>query len=87
MTPVFDALARNAVERPQNLAFADGQRGLTWSALAQAVACAAAGFAAGPRIVGLRLAGLDYVIGDLAATLAGCRVVPVPGFFSTGQVA
>lgn len=87
MTPVFDALARNAVERPQNMAFADGQRGLTWSTLAQAVACAAAGFAAGSRIVGLRLAGLDYVIGDLAATLAGCRVVPVPGFFSTGQVA
>ena len=27
------------------------------------------------------------MIGDLAATLAGCRVVPVPGFFSQGQVA
>ncbi|MGR3249577.1 MAG: AMP-binding protein [Paracoccus sp. (in: a-proteobacteria)] len=87
MIAVFHALARHAAERPGDTAFDDGRRRLTWSGLARAVGQAAAGFAAGPRTVGLRLSGLDYVVGDLAATLAGCRVVPVPGFFSTGQVA
>ena len=87
MTPIFDALARHARERPDATAFADGDRRLTWAGLADAVGQAAAAFDAGPRTVGLRLSGLDYVIGDLAATLAGCRVVPVPGFFSTGQIA
>ncbi|WP_304620144.1 AMP-binding protein [Paracoccus sediminilitoris] len=87
MTPIFDALARHARERPDATAFADGDRRLTWAGLADAVGQAAAAFAAGPRTVGLRLSGLDYVIGDLAATLAGCRVVPVPDFFSTGQIA
>lgn len=87
MIPVFDALARNAHDRPEAVAFDDGRRSLTWAGLARAVTQAAAGFASGPRTVGLHLAGLDYVIGDLAATLAGCRVVPVPGFFSAGQIA
>lgn len=87
MKPIFDALARHALDRPDAPAFADGPRRMTWNDLARAVGRAAAGFAAGPRCVGLRLAGLDYVIGDLAATLAGCRVVPVPAFFSPGQVA
>lgn len=86
MIPIFDALARHAQQRPQATAFRDGTRSLSWAELAETVARTAGGFAAGPRSVGLRLAGLDYVIGDLAATLAGCRVVPVPGFFSAGQV-
>lgn len=87
MKPIFDALARHAQDRPEALAFRDQDRRLDWAGLAHAVAIAAAGFAEGPRSVGLRLTGLDYVIGDLAASLAGCRVVPVPGFFSPGQVA
>ncbi|MFC3631593.1 AMP-binding protein [Paracoccus angustae] len=87
MTPIFDALARHAQDRPGAIAFRDGERTMTWADLARAVSRAAAGFAAGPRCVGLALAGLDYVIGDLAATLAGRCVVPVPGFFSAGQVA
>lgn len=87
MIPIFDALARHAKGRPDATAFREGERSLTWSDLARAVSRAAAGFAAGPRCVGLARVGLDYVIGDLAATLAGCRVVPVPGFCSAGQVA
>ena len=87
MTPIFQALACHAQDRPDAIAFRDGERSMTWADLARAVSRAAAGFAAGPRCVGLALGGLDYVIGDLAATLAGCRVVPVPGFFSAGQVA
>ncbi|CAM3377094.1 class I adenylate-forming enzyme family protein [Paracoccus nototheniae] len=87
MIPVFDALSRHARQRPDATAFRDADRRISWAGLADAVGHAAAGFAAGPRRVGLHLTGLDYVIGDLAATLAGCRVVPVPGFFSTGQIA
>lgn len=87
MIPVFDALERNARQRPQDIAFDDGKRSLTWDVLAKTVARVARGFAEGPDTVGLRLAGLDYVIGDLAATLAGRRVVPVPEFFSDEQVA
>ena len=87
MTPIFQALACHAQDRPDAIAFRDGERSMTWADLARAVSRAAAGFAAGPRCVGLALGGLYYVIGDLAATLSGCRVVPVPGFFSAGQVA
>lgn len=87
MTPIFDALVRHAQDHPGAIAFRDGDRSLTWADLSRAVSRTAAGFAAGPRCVGLALGGLDYVIGDLAATLAGRCVVPVPGFFSAGQVA
>ncbi|MCP4638252.1 MAG: long-chain fatty acid--CoA ligase, partial [Methyloversatilis sp.] len=86
MIPIFDALARHARQQPDAIAFRDGDRTISWAGLARAVGHAAAGFASGPRTVGLRLVGLDYVIADLATTLAGCRVVPVPGFFSAGQV-
>lgn len=87
MRSLFSALSRHARQRPDALAFRDADRAISWSGLAQAVGHAAAGFAAGPPTVGLHLTGLDYVIADLAATLAGCRVVPVPGFFSAGQIA
>ncbi|WP_374303127.1 class I adenylate-forming enzyme family protein [Paracoccus sp. (in: a-proteobacteria)] len=87
MTPIFQALACHAQDRPEAIAFRDSERSMTWADLSRAVSRAAAGFAAGPRSVGLAIHGIDYVIGDLAATLAGCRVVPVPAFFSAGQIA
>lgn len=86
MKQVFDALRRHAQDRPDALAFRSDARHIGWRDLGQAVACAAGGFAQGPRTVGLALDGVDYVIADLAATLAGCRVVPVPAFFSAQQV-
>lgn len=87
MRTVFEALRTQARLRPDDIAIMDeaGEK-LSWAQLAHAVAQAAAGFAAGPATVGLRLSGIDYVIGDLAATLAARRVVPVPGFFSDGQI-
>ncbi len=87
MRPVFDALSRHASQQPDATAFRDGTRAVTWAELADAVGRAATGFAAGPRTVGLHMTGLDYVIADLAATLAGCRVVPVPRFFLVEQIA
>ena len=87
MRAVFDALRAHAQAQPDAVAISEGGRSITWGRLAEAVRRAAEGFSAGPETVGLRLAGIDYVIGDLAATLAGCRVVPVPGFFSDAQIA
>lgn len=87
MKAVFDALRRHAAERPDTVAFRDARGAITWAALAAAVGRHAAGFANGPQSVGLALTGIDYVIADLAATLAGRRVVPVPAFFSATQIA
>jgi long-subunit acyl-CoA synthetase (AMP-forming) len=84
---IFTALARHAAERPEAPALILGQTRISWASFARRVAAAAAGFRAGPACVGLALSGPDAVIGDLAATLAGCRVVPVPDFFSEAQVA
>lgn len=87
MRAVFDALRAHAQTRPDATAIREGERSITWSELAASVARAAAGFAAGPPTVGLRLSGIDYAIADLGASLAGRRVVPVPGFFSDSQIA
>ena len=86
MRMIFEALARHAAERPTATAFSRGDDMIGWRQLAQRVARAATGFAAGPQTVALALDGFDYVVGDLAATLAGRRVVPVPPFFSVGQI-
>ena len=87
MKAVFQALAANAKLHPNAIAINEGSRSISWSGLADAVARAASGFATSSKVVGLRLSGIDYVIGDLAATLAGRRLVPVPAFFSDGQIA
>ncbi|MCJ8140067.1 class I adenylate-forming enzyme family protein [Falsirhodobacter halotolerans] len=87
MHPIFDALSRHARTRADATAFRHADRRISWGGLADAITHAAKAFAAGPRTVGLHLSGIDYVIADLAATLAGCRVVPVPAFFSDGQIA
>ena len=86
MKAVFEALAHHAVMRPGDVAFADGETSITWAEFASRVAGAATVLRNGPRVVGLRLNGIPMVVADLAATLAGCRVVPVPWFFSPGQV-
>lgn len=87
MSLIFDALTRHATERPEATALRLADRRMSWAELARMVARAAAGFAAGPHCVGLRLDGLDAVVAELAAMQAGCRIVPVPAFFSQGQVA
>ncbi|WP_134682371.1 AMP-binding protein [Paracoccus ravus] len=86
MKPILDALARHAAERPDDIAFREPSRSISWAALAHEVATRAAGFREAGPVLGLALSGIDYVIADLAATLAGCRIVPVPSFFSPAQV-
>ena len=84
MKQIFAALSRHAAERPKDIAFREPARSITWAELAREVGARAASLR--PAVLGLGLSGIDYVIADLAATLAGCRVVPVPSFFSPAQV-
>ncbi|MDS9468775.1 AMP-binding protein [Paracoccus sp. MBLB3053] len=86
MKKVFTALARHGAERPLEIAFREPDRSITWAALAREVGAQAAGLREAPAVLGIGFSGIDYVISDLAATLAGRRVVPVPSFFATAQV-
>lgn len=86
MKPILDALTRHAAERPDDIAFREPSRSIRWATLAHEVATRAAIFRETGPVLGLALSGIDYVIADLAATLALCRVIPVPSFFSPAQV-
>ncbi len=86
---MFSRLWAHAAETPARTAFcmADGDR-LSWADLAARVAGAALALEAAPQTIGLALPnGLDYVLADLAVTLAGRRLVPIPHFFSPAQIA
>ncbi|MFK5998713.1 MAG: AMP-binding protein [Rhodobacterales bacterium] len=88
MTPLFTRLWQHAKDRPDCVAFEIGDQSLTWAALAARVAGAAVALQQAPDTIGLALPnGPDYVIADLAATLAGKTLVPIPHFFGAGQIA
>lgn len=88
MKPVFLALAAQATARPEIVAFEDDYAAITWSALSARVADLAARLHGAPATIGIGLAGgIDYVVADLAITLAGRRQVPLPFFFSAEQIA
>ncbi len=88
MRAVFRALARHATERPETLAFRDDGGAISWSGLAGRVAGLAHLVAEGPDTVAIGVpGGIDYVVADLALTLAGKRQVPLPFFFSAEQTA
>lgn len=88
MRPVFEALQRNAAERPEAAAFYDDAGTLSWAGLAGRVAGLARRLETAPQTVAIALpGGIDYVVADLALTLAGKRQVPLPFFFSREQVA
>ncbi len=88
MKQFFDRLWHHAGARPDETAFQYGDTCLSWSGLASRVAGVAAALAQEPDTIGLALPnGPDYVVADLAATLAGKRLVPIPHFFAAGQIA
>ena len=88
MRPVFEALRRNAAERPDAVAFRDDAGTLSWAGLAGRVAGLARRLETAPQTIAIALpGGIDYVVADLALTLAGKRQVPLPFFFSREQVA
>jgi long-subunit acyl-CoA synthetase (AMP-forming) len=88
MQAVFAALADQAAARPLAPAFREGAVTLRWGELARRVAALAAALEGAPRAVGVAVAGgIDHVVADLAVTLSGRRLVPLPPFFSPEQKA
>ncbi|MBC7158169.1 MAG: AMP-binding protein, partial [Rhodobacteraceae bacterium] len=90
MHAVFAALAAHAAARPDVVAFRDGAGpdapALTWAGLHDGVQRLAVALDGAPGVIALDLAGgLDFVVADLAVTLAGRTLVPVPFFFSPEQ--
>jgi long-subunit acyl-CoA synthetase (AMP-forming) len=86
MRMVFEALSRHASENPDATAFRDDTGAVTWHDLSGRVAGLAQRLEAAPRTVAIAVpGGIDYVVADLALTLAGKRQVPLPFFFSPGQ--
>lgn len=84
---VFEALNHHAKTRPDAIAFGQVGAEITYHDLyqrVQAMACSLAN--AGPTVAIALPDGIDYVIADLGATLAGKRVVPLPMFFSNEQL-
>ncbi len=89
MSQVLFALRRLATERPADLALEGAGIELSFAELEARVAALAAKLA-GARMRRLAIAadnGPDWIIADLAALRAGITCIPVPLFFSSGQVA
>ncbi|MDP3959724.1 MAG: AMP-binding protein [Pseudorhodobacter sp.] len=87
MNTVCAALARNRADFPVAPAFCQGQDRLDWAGLAGRVYAGARALSDAPRVIAVTLPnGIDYVIVDLAVTLAGKRLVPIPHFFSAEQI-
>ena len=98
MKQVFQALARNAATHPRGPAFrmarggdGFGRDALDWAGLSARVQTLAAQLRqapGAPGVIALALGhGPDYVVADLAVTLAGKRLVPIPQVFSAAQSA
>lgn len=88
MRAVLAALDRGARVRPAEIAFRESPSALDRASLARRVAALAAALEGAPRVVGLSVAGaIDHVVADLAVTLSGRRLVPLPPFFSPAQKA
>lgn len=86
MRAVFDALRRHAAACPDTVAFRDDAGAVTWQELAGRVAGLAQRLEAAPQTVAIAVpGGIDYVVAELALTLAGKRQVPLPFFFSAEQ--
>lgn len=86
MHQVFDAMAMQAKRRPNAIAFRDDREALSRLDLAGRVYRLAAHLRSAPSTIGIDLPnGVDYVVADLATTLTGRRVVPLPSFFSDEQ--
>jgi long-subunit acyl-CoA synthetase (AMP-forming) len=86
MHDLFAALQKYATERPESIAFEEEGRSLTFGALASEVAALAEALPAGVRTVALAgESGLEWIVADLAVTLSGRRLAPLPVFFTALQ--
>jgi long-subunit acyl-CoA synthetase (AMP-forming) len=86
MHDLFNALDRHARKHPEKTAFEDDTKRLGYGALASEVTALARLLPPGAHSVGIAgLAGLEWIVADLATTLTGRRVIPLPPFFSPAQ--
>lgn len=88
MRDILTALGHQAKTRPGATAITDLTQTLTYADLAGRVSWLAARFANLPNTVGILCANsIAWVECDLALALAGKTMVPLPTFFSPGQLA
>ena len=88
MAWLLERLQQHAACHPDRIALDGADQSLSYAGLVEAVEALAARFVR-QHVTCLALQGDNshaWVVADLAAQRAGCVVVPVPGFFSTGQV-
>jgi long-subunit acyl-CoA synthetase (AMP-forming) len=87
MREVFAGIAINALRHPSRPAVVDGDIVATYAELETRIMRAAAWARRLPRTVGLiGRKNLTWIIADLALAYAGKTVVPLPEFFSAGQL-
>lgn len=86
MHDVFASLAAHAVTHGARIALSDERGALGFRALAARVAALVGELPDDASTIAIAgRTGVSWCVADLAATLAGRRVVPVPGFFSPAQ--
>ncbi len=87
MRKLFDAMSRNASEGGGKAAVSDSEGAIDRAALLARVVGLAADLKAQPGVIGILAPnGVDWVIAQLSCVLAGKIAVPLPTFFSSGQL-
>lgn len=89
MSYVIDALMAHAKQQPKKTAIVTKNKSLNYGQLVEEMLAVAQLFSStGCHTVGVDLDNsVPWVLADLAAMEAGLTAVPIPGFFSEGQVA
>jgi long-chain acyl-CoA synthetase len=88
MSQLFEAIESNARSRGNSIAIQGHALQISYGNLSRQVRSLAERMAiAGPKTVGILADNsLDWILADLAATLLGVPVVPLPTFFSSLQI-
>jgi long-subunit acyl-CoA synthetase (AMP-forming) len=87
MRKLFDAMGRHALDAGDKVAVSDSERGISRSELLAKVIGLAADLRTQSGTIGILAPnGIDWVIAQLACALAGKIAVPLPTFFSSGQL-
>lgn len=85
MRTILKQMARHALERPDKIALNDGVSTLTYRDLNRAIAELGARIAA-ERVAVMMDNGVAWPVVDLAIASCGAVSIPVPAFFSDGQI-
>lgn len=86
MSTILEALARHAVRTPQGRAVTGSQHELNWQQLDAEVTRLAKSLSGARTLATLLVNAPGWIVADLGALRAGIPHVPLPGFFSDGQL-